>query len=457
MIWKITRIALPVIIMTMICAPVLAEAETGQSIHGKDISEYWSISPDNIEATQEASKAIDIDVSDLRQEIDWLRNELKTVREERIKKEQDYKYGGGFEFITRFGNVISYNADPRGPIGPENNYRLKFNYYRDFGAGASFDMTIDTMDGGFDSSVMRDLATSIIDIRGSLLADLSLSKPVLIKGTFGPGDVVHRDTGGVVPSEDYRIFRREYPSFMFATELGGFDVSTSYIARVVKETGEVATSEVGVDLRRGIGMVGGLGEVEWLVRGRYVFVDILDPTSMDHDSFQGIGFTFKQSENIFEQIFFDMGSSPSNSGYFEGKIVLNNIAEGSTDVLLSMHSIGSAYRKPFINNVFMPLNIFDKYILNDTVDIGVGITHRLSNRTALSYRSDIVMNGSWKNDDTTPGTSFTNEITFSYFASKDFVFEGSYRIYNVPSGTGQFGDVLPKVSDLMSVSLKYLF
>ncbi|MFC1767386.1 hypothetical protein ACFLZ2_02380 [Candidatus Margulisiibacteriota bacterium] len=429
-------------------------------IHGRDLSELWSVTPKEVievDVEIEEPEQPEIDVSDIRKEIQWLRDELNDLRKEKVKGEQDYKFGGSFEMRSRFGNVVSYNSSPRGTIGPEGNYRLIFTYFREFGENADFVMKLDTMDGGFDSLTLRDMVTRQIDLEGNLLADLGLDEPVRIKASFGPGDIVHRDTGGIVPSEDYRVYRRAFPSFVFGTELGGFDVSASYIARSIKPSGEIGTTEVGVEVRRGLGDFNVVGETEYFLKPRVFLVDILDPPSSSYDTFFGLGFRFKQSENMYEEIFFDSGSSPMNAYYFSGKMVIEKMNTGKTDLLIDIHNAGSSYRKPFISGVFMPLNIFDKYVLNDSIDIGVGITHRISNRFSLAFRSDLVLKGNWQSDSTTAGTSFTNEIGFSNFLMKDLMLAGSYRVYNVPSGTGQFGSSVPKVSDLFSFSLIYLF
>ena len=105
----------------------------------------------------------------------------------------------------------------------------------------------------------------------------------------------------------------------------------------------------------------------------------------------------------------------------------------------------------------MPLNVFDRYVLNDSIDIGLGLVHRLSGRLMLVYRSDLVMKSDWKSDSSTPGTSFTNELDLSYLVEKDFMISGGYRVHNVPSGTGQFGDTVPACSDTLNFSMTFMF
>lgn len=411
---------------------------------GMNKLQLWSVTPDD--AKESGTGTIDIDVSDIKQELQWLRDELKTIQDEKIRQKEDYRYSGNIELMTKMrqGNG-------------ENNYRVTFLYDRDLGNKANISIKLDTMDAGFYSMTSREVALSLIEAEGNLVGDLGIDNPVWIKATFGPGDVIHRDTMGIIPSDDYRVYRKLFPSFTFGMDIGGTDVSASYIARSIKNTGEVSTSEVDVNLSGSLGEVPLAGEVQWLGQMKCVFIDVLEIPLYDYDYFQGLGLRFKQSENIYEEIFFDNGSSASDNGYFNCKVVLKEINEGDTDLILDYYTIASSYRKPFIKDIFMPLNVFDKYVLTDTVDIGMEIIHRFSNRFILNIKSDLVLDSGWNNDETSPGTSFTNELSLSYYILKELMLTGSYRVYNVPSETGQFGNIVPKVSDFFSLSLNYIF
>ncbi|MFH1709860.1 MAG: hypothetical protein ABH860_02165 [bacterium] len=404
------------------------------------------------------SASIEVDVSDIEEEIAWLRKDLADVKQQSGAK-GDMKYYGSVELKSKFGSVLAYDQDHRNSLGPEMNYRFKYSIEKKLGDDANLKLNLDTMDGAFNSLTLRTFATRLIDIEGNLTTDIGLENPVKIKTIFGPGSVVHRDTSGVTPSEDYTYYSRPRPTFMAGTVIGVWDVTGAYVARGVQSNGSVGTSEVCFQFGRKIGTLPFLGSVEATGTSRYVFVDFMNPTAAPNDFKQEICLLMSQGERLSEKLLIGAASTdhPNSQYYLNCEVYIKDFYQSGTNINFFFHSVGMDYRLPFEALEFVPLNLFSRKILDGTMDIGLEISSPISKDLTLKSRSDLVTDNFGKIDRDVPGSSFTQELSLDCLIHRDLMFSSFYRYYFVPSKIDQFSGTVPEISDLVGFGLMYRF
>jgi S-layer homology domain len=404
------------------------------------------------------SLSVEVDFSDIEEEISYLRNDIAGVQEEQGAKGAMDIYGS-VELKSKYGSVFSYNQDHRSPLGPETNYRLKYTVEKQMGDDASLTLNLDTMDGAFNSPTLRTFATQLIDFEGDLSVDIGLANPLTIQALFGPGSVAHIDTSGVAPSDDHTYYARPHPSFIVGTELGNTEISGAYVARGVAADGSVGTSEVYFQLGGKLGSLPLLGSIEATSTSRYIFVDFLDPTSMANDFKQELSFLMTQSNELSEKVLFGAASTdhPKSQFYLNFEMYLKNLYGRGINVNFLFNSVGMDYRLPFDALEFTPLNLFDRKILDGTLDTGLEITAPLAQYLTLRSRSELVTDNFGKIDRDVPGSSFTQELSLDYLISTDLSLNYFYRYYFVPSKIAQFSVAVPEASDLVGLGLVYRF
>ena len=404
------------------------------------------------------SASPEMDVSDLKDEIAWLRHEIKTLKEQPENQEELSLYGD-LELKSRFGGLFAYEQNRRVDFGPEFNYRLKYTVEKNLGRDASLKMNIDTMDGGFNTASQYAFPSKLMDIEGDLTADIGLENPAWIKAIVGPGSVLHRDTSGVAPSEDYTYFSRPRPSFILGTVIGEYDVSGAYVARGIADDGSLGTSEVNLQLGRKLGCLPIIGTTEASLITRYAFVDFMDPASGPNCILNEISFYMLQGSDISEKLSLGMSSldDPYSRFFMNFEFYLKNLNGNGTDLNFKFNSVGVDYRPPFVELEFIPTNIFSRKIQDGSVDIALEVIHPLSRSLVLKSRSDWVGDSWWSMGRNFPGSSFTQELSFDYFINKDFILNAFYKYYYVPSRIAQFSVAVPEVSDLLGIGLNYKF
>ena len=404
---------------------------------------------------RETIPTTEIDTSDIEEEISYLRSEIRDVKNMPEMK-SDFKYYGSVDLMSRFGGVFAYEQDNRVELGPETLYRFKYTVEKQMGSDAFLKMNIDTMDGGFNSATARGFPARLLDVEGDITADIGLKNPIKITALVGPGSVLHRDTSGVDPSDDGTYFSRPRPTIKVSTPIGGYDVSASYVARSVSAYGSVGTSELNVQLIRNIGEIPFMGTTEMNSTTRYAFVELLTPSFAPNDLREELSFTGRLSDSFSQKILFGLsGTDTFNNNYYLNYEL--HLSSGSDSADLLFNSVGSNYRLPFEDLEFVPLNLFDRKILDDTVDIGLRLARGFSGGHVLASRTEYVMSSGWKMGRDFPGSSFTQEISFDYRLQRDINLRLYYRYYYVPSRIAQFGTVVPEVSDLFGIGLNYRF
>jgi len=402
--------------------------------------------------------SVEVDLSDIKEEISWLRNELMSLKQQPEIKGR-LKYSGSMELKSKLGSILAYDEGHRSDLGPETNYRFKYSIEKALGNDANVKLNLDTMDGAFNSPTTRAFATKILDIEGNLTTDIGLENPVKIRTIFGPGSVVHREENGVAPSEDYTYFSRPRPTFMLETAMGGYSVTGAYAARGVQGNGRVGTSEVYVQLGRKIGRISFLGSVEVVSTSRYVFIDFINPPSESNNFMQELAFFMSKNDNVSDKLLIGSSSTdnPYSQYYLNYELYLNGLNGKGSAVNFKFHSVGTGYRLPFDALEFISLDLFDKKILDGTVDVGLEVIQPLTASWILKSKSDWVANSQWKMGKDIPGSSFTQELSLDYDISQDIKLNSFYRYYLVPSKIGQFMNAVPEESDLIGLGLTYRF
>ena len=102
---------------------------------------------------------------------------------------------------------------------------------------------------------------------------------------------------------------------------------------------------------------------------------------------------------------------------------------------------------------FVYLNNFNRLILDGTADFGLKIKQVLSDGLSLEWKGDYVTNGNYKYGEAYPETYFLWQLGFLYKLSPNVGLNTFYRSYNVPSGTAQFSDSVPKVSEILGAAI----
>lgn len=399
----------------------------------------------------------EVDTSALEAEIEWLRQEIRKLKEAPENK-KDFKTYGSAELRSGFGSIVSYDPRGRAPLGPETNYRLKYTVEKAMGNDSSFKLNLDTMDGGFNSATLRSFATRLFDFEGNITADIGMQNPVRIKAIVGPGTVYHRDASGVMPSDDYTVFSRPKTSFLINTLLNNYEMGTGYVARGVTSFGNVSTTEIFLSYSRVIGELPMFSTTEWGGATRYIFSDLLNPPSGPTDFRQEISLAAKQGSMSEKLLFGASGTDhPMSQFYLNFECYLKDFMDKGTDVSFLFNSVGDDYRMPFEEFEFMPNNLFNRRIFDGTTDIGLMVARPISENFKLTSRSEWVGNSRWEMSKNVPGASFTQEFLFEYLIQKDLIISTYYRYYHVPSRIGQFGIAVPEFSDLLGIGLKYQF
>jgi len=399
-----------------------------------------------------------MDLSDIKEEIEYLKKEIKEL-EKMPSMKRDTIYYGSVELNSKFGSVIAYDPQDRNPLGPEANYRLKYTIERSLGKDSNLKVNLDTMDGGFNSPTQRTFPLRLLDIEGDLVLDLGLANPVRVKASAGPGTVYHRDTSGVAPSEDYTAFSRPKNSVIISTNMAEFDVSGAYVARSLQLNGTVGINELYFQLGKKIGSIPVIGKAETISTTRYIFTDWRNPPSEDNDLRQELSLLLEQDEAVSEKLMLGVSTTDKQNSnlYLNFELYLRGLYSSGTDLKFILHSVGEGYRLPVEALEFVPVNLFDKKILDGTVDIALEITHPISNVLAFKGKSDWVGDSQWKMGKDVPGSSFTQEFSLKYTISRDLILNTFYRYYYVPSRVTQYAVDVPEVSDLVGLGLTYNF
>ena len=324
--------------------------------------------------------------------------------------------------------------------GPTVGYRFKGSLHKTIGQSGNFTINADTTDAGYGGTT-RNIATNLFDIETNLL----LGK-INYKATTGPDKIIYRDTSGINPSDDYKIFQRPRTSFSSSTFIQNLGLSLEYISHQTSLTGEGAPSEINGQIVYTYKKLPLLGKTTISVQPRYLYNNstksaltefVLSCAPTTNGSCQ---FLFGAKEN-----------DPS-------KIYIKVDGEYKTDrtkIKFTANKVGENYRQAMDQYEFVGLNSFNKLIVDGTCDIALELFKMLNNNTSLDFKTDMVMTDNFQYGVNYAGTTWTSELGLKYFSSNILALRSFYRIYSAPSGLSSpdanIAISVPIFSDLIGI------
>jgi len=363
--------------------------------------------------------------------VEELKSEIALLRYKREKAEEETQFSGVIESRAR--------VSPIEPRGGKTDYRLKLDLIKNFAAGTSLKMSLDTVDAGFNTDSSRAFATKLVEIESKFkLAGLSFVV------NLGPGVVPH--TEDFFPCEKNTIYIRPKTAIKASASVAKMDFSASYVTRQVETSGKIGVHEFTGKIKYDFG--------RWALhfRPRYLF-KIDGP----RDILAELGIDFYPEKSWETNLFLSAGSFQDGQSGIYVKLIekIKDPWKTGTDLVLRFDKVGSQYRIEDLDEYeFVYLNNFSRLILDGTADIGLKLDQRLSDKLSLEWKGDYVTTGDYQYGEAYPETYLLWQLNLSYDFSSKVEISAFYRSYNVPSGTAQFSDPVPKISELLGIGLK---
>lgn len=332
----------------------------------------------------------------------------------------------GFKLSGNYTGRIRAQYEDRAFHGPLIDNRLKLSLLKEFNYTDTLKINLDTL--------YTDPAQ--IDFIGRTRVNgLNLT------GSFGAGDILRRDA--VSPSDDGTVFRMRYPRLSTSTRWNNLDLDLTYTVLANTISGEATLSETSLSVSYR------LGKLKFTARP-----SLLGFTN-EHDARGEIAAGYDHSKAVSAELLFGFGNLSSYHGqYVRGKL---NLDLPDTDLVITIHKVGSTYRPAYARYKMLELNQFDKYVLDGTVDAGFSLTQLLFPRIRTQIKSDVVANGDLTFGEAHPGTTLTSEFGLSYDLTDNINGYGFYRNYQVPSGVSSKDPSLaidvPKSSGLLGAQI----
>lgn len=365
--------------------------------------------------------------------IEELKTEVALIK---YKNEKAAKISGYAESRARATSIA--------PRGGKIDYRLKVNWFRKFNANSSLKIGLDTVDAGFNSATTREIATRLIDVESRFkIGGLNY------KVNLGPGVVVHTESDGFFPSENYTIYIRPKSAIKVYGQKGKLSYSASYVTRQMQTSGLIGVHEVTGKLKYKF------GQLAVSLQPRYMFV--LDG---GRDVLADVGINYAWDKNWITYVLICAGDFQAGNSGLYAKFIQKILdpAKTGTNIVFRFDKVGSKYRHDIINEYeFIYLNNFNRLILDGTVDIGLKINQKLSKQLAVEWKGDYVARGDYQYGAAYPGTYSLWQLSLLYNVASNIGFDAFYRSYNVPSGIAQFSQAVPTVSDMFGLGVKCAF
>jgi hypothetical protein len=366
------------------------------------------------------------ELSDNYAETDRLLSELKTELQSakyEIENPEILKIGGSFR------ERIGFNAS-------RMDYRLKLVGARSFGPNRALKITMDTMDSG-------ELAGKLLDIEGKMKFGA-----ISFKAAAGPGPVIHYETDGLVPSEDYTVYQRPKFNASLSQAFGAVDISAAYVSRNVQPWGEAGVNEFTVTGAYSYKALPLLGKTRVAFTPRYLWAGSLRDMRVE------VQLDSKLLPGLSSQFIYGIGNNEADRGiYLKG---LLNYSTPDTGLTLTAHKVGSDYRSAIDKYEFIALSNFNKYILDGSVDVGIELSQKINSRLSAKFTADTVLTYDLNYGAAYPGTSQTMEFSVGNELINFF-----YRTYYVPSGISSTDPAIARAvatsSDLTGVYLTLSF
>jgi hypothetical protein len=352
-----------------------------------------------------------------------LKTELNTLKYQ-AEHPEGFKLAG--DYSTRF-RVGYENQAFNGPL---IDYRLKLSLLKEFNYTDTLKINLDTL--------YTDQAQ--IDFEGRTRVN-----GVNFLGSFGAGNVLHRDA--VSPSDDGTVFPMKKPKVAASTRWNNLDLNLAYIVHTISTSGEVSLSETALAIAYNLG------------KFKFTLRPSLLGYTYEHDLRGELAMGYSPLKEISADILFGCSNlSTYHSQYVRGKL---NIDLPDTDLIITIHKVGSEYRPTYARFKFLELNQFDKYVLDGTVDAGFTFIQSLFPKFRSMVRSDAVLTGDLLFGEDHPGTSLTTELGFIYDLTDRINGYAFYRNYQVPSGISSKDAALaisvPKSSGLLGAKIGIAF
>lgn len=374
------------------------------------------------------------DYTDMEKIYGELRIEYETLKYKNDNPDS-LKIKGSFLGSAYFGNPAT-----SGEKGPKLNYRIFLSFFEKLGHDGMLKMNFDSLDALYNGQT-KDVFPNMFDFFGQT----KLGRFDLV-GTFGPGDVLHRETDGVNYSDDSIIYSKPKPSLKISAPAGYLDLSLEYIALKIGPSGNILTNEVTANIAFTRDM-GKLGKTTIAFRPRYIWI------LGDKDIYSEISVNASPGDAFTANMALGAGSTGSNSG-LSAKLGLKYETLAAR-IALNINKVGGEYRKYFDKHEFVGLNYFNKYILDGSVDIGIDIFQVLNNFYSVGLKTDAVLASNLKYGKDNPGTSITTELSLLGKISEKASVRGFYRTYAVPSQVSstdpQFAIAVPSLSSLLGI------
>jgi len=273
-----------------------------------------------------------------------LRSEISVIKYEKGK--------AAFE-SQQFGFLTSQLLTSR-DVG-RFDYRFKYSLLRNFSKESSLLISFDTIDA---TNTTRDPATEMLDIE-SKFAIGNWDWQVNI----GPGKIFHQDE--LLPLNN-TVYLRPESGVRASTKIGKFDFSSAYVARRVAASGLIGvnelTSTLGFDF----------GQSYFFLRPHYVYAD-------------GGG------RDVLLEAGLDCGDTNISWGNGGQDQYLGLSQKIGNWLELSYKTVWPDYRSSLCQNEFVPLNYFDRYVVDGSSDLGAKITHKIDDQLAVELKADNVV------------------------------------------------------------------
>lgn len=365
--------------------------------------------------------------------IEELKSEVALIKFKRKQAAEATQISGVFETSDRLKPVSFYEG--------RSGYRIKLAMKKNFGYGSSLRVRLDTVDTGFNTTTTREFATQLIDIESRFKLG-----GIDYKVNLGPGVIVHTEALDYDPSENNTIYLRPKTAITGTKKIKKMTVTGAYITRQVQNSGSIGVHELYGKLKYDF------GKISAFVKPRSLFV--IDGMQ---DKLIDLGVDYNVMKGLDTSLILGVGDFNAGRSGMSAKFV-GRARNDSTDVTLRLDKIGSSYRPDFIEQYdFLPLNNFNRLILDGTFDLGVKLRQKFGNYFSLELKGDYVTDGSFNYGENYPGTYLLWQAGLEYSFSKAIKTQAYYKVYNVPSGIAQFGDVVAKTSDIIGVKVSRAF
>ncbi len=388
----------------------------------------------------------------LKASLDEIKKEIELLKAPEIPRPEF----GYFEAKLKLGNFTSIGSTTSTQevaVGPRLDWRLKMSFEGGISEWLYGEANFDTMDAGWGGSPGRTLVTNFIDVSGRVKSPWDFD----VFFTAGPGPIVHsEEAGSPFPSENGIAFVRPRNSVGAEGKLSEADWLLSYATTRISQTGEADISsyklKLGYNFDEDTSFIG-IDEISTTLDYNVRVGE--DPADALKEK---IFFSFKPKWGFDFNVAGGLSSvkSTGKNYYYEFGIRFKDLLREGMIVELSAVRIGAEYLN-YLDDLgeetMLGVNYFDKllYIPGGGADLGIRITHDVSEATRLKARGELVLDDALSYGKDSPGTYTTFEIGMDYltytYSSLGFV----YRIHHEPSL-----DLMP-TSDMLAIVANYAF